>query len=133
MKIVLPTNSEDKKLEFYNCKKFGDGSGYRVDVHIYSNGFSAKTDFFFEEFSLGQFIESLSQMSITLQGKALLKPMWEDDHIEMTLLELGHVAVRGEFKRISEYTQQLNFGFETDQTALAPFTEQLRELSNSVG
>jgi hypothetical protein len=129
MDIILQTNSHEKRLELRNCKKFGDGSGYAVSIFARSGNFSAEIDFYFEEYPLEQFLKNLALMSRTLKGTAILKPMWEDDFVEVKALNLGHISVTGELSQLSDYSQKLSFGFETDQTALAPFVEQLSNLS----
>lgn len=65
-------------------------------------------------------------MDRTLAGSALLKPLYEDDFIELTLDHAGHVTVRGELYEQSPSPQLLRFEFETDQTCLAPLAADLR-------
>lgn len=131
MNIILPTNSENKKLEFRNCKKFGDRSGYKVEVYVKSGTIIAEIDFYFEEFPLRKFIDDLTKINLNLIGEATLKPLFEDDYITMAALPLGHVSVEGQFSVIGEYDQRLSFGFETDQTTLPEFLEQLKNLSHA--
>lgn len=105
MQIILPTNSENKKLEFRSCKKFGDASGYKVEVYVKSGTFTAEIDFYFEEFPLQKFIDDLTEMKLNLTGEATLKPLFEDDYITMTALSLGHISVEGQFSVIGETTK----------------------------
>lgn len=129
MKIVLATNSNDRHLEFRNCKKFGDHSGYQTDLIIRSGGLALETPFYFEDFPLNQCIEDLSSMAETLQGRATLKPTWEEDYLDFAMLDLGHVAITGEFTRYSPYEQRFKFGFQTDQTIIIPLRDDLVRLS----
>lgn len=129
MNIVLATNSENPRLELRHCKRFGDNSGFKAELYVRSGGFTLQTDFYFERWPLDDFIEKLSLMSERLIGDAVLKPMWEDDFIKFEMLDLGHVAITGEFATHSPYKQKLIFGFETDQTVLITFRDDLRLLS----
>lgn len=129
MDIVLAMKSEDAFLIFRNCNKFRDGSGYQVSLSMRSGGFRLETEFFFEEFSLHQFVAGLTEMDKTLTGKATLKPMWENDFVEFAMDKLGHVTITGEFTEYGSLEQKLSFGFETDQTCLAPLRDRLIRLS----
>lgn len=129
MDIVVAQTSEECFLIFRSCNKFDDSSGYRVDLWMRSGGFQLETAFYFEEWSLRQFINSLTDMDRTLTGRATLKPMWETDYVELAMTSLGHVGVTGEFIHAREFDQRIKFGFETDQTCLAPLRDKLKLLS----
>jgi len=132
MKIVL-ANVENPRLEFRNCEKFSDDSGFKTDLYVRSGSFALETTFYFESFPLTEFIKGLSEMAESLKGSALLKPMWEDDFLKFEMLDLGHLAVTGEFTQHTPYEQKLKFGFETDQTAILPFRDDLKTLYEMEG
>jgi len=129
MNIHLLTNSESSSLSFHDCKKFGDASGYEVRLVVKSGGFGLDLDFYFEEWSLQQFILGVAKMEETLKGRADLKPMWEPGHMELELDDLGHVTVSGEFVEYSPGHQQMRFEFMTDQTCLTPLLRDLKSLA----
>jgi hypothetical protein len=129
MDITLANSSEDARLVFQNCHKFDDGSGYCVDLRMRSGDFQLGTTFYFEDWPLKQFIEGLMKMNETLTGKATLKPMWEDDYIELAATTLGHIEIVGEFAQYGSFEQRLKFGLETDQTCLQPLISGLKRLT----
>lgn len=129
MDIVVAHPSEKSFLVLGSCNKFDDGSGYVANLWLRSGGFQFETEFFFEVWSLQQFISGLTDMDRTLNGKAVLKPMWETDYVELAMTSLGHVSVTGEFVQPGDFDQMIKFGFETDQTCLAPLRDKLRLLS----
>ncbi len=129
MDIVVAHPSEEFFLVLGSCNKFDDGSGYMANLRMRSGGFQLETEFFFEEWSLQQFISGITDMDRTLSGKATLQPMWETDFIELEITSLGRVSVTGEFMQPGDFDQMIKFGFETDQTCLAPLRDKLRLLS----
>lgn len=129
MDIVVAHPSEEFFLVLGSCNKFDDGSGYVANLRMRSGGFQLETEFVFEEWSLQQFISGLTDMDSTLSGKAVLKPMWETDYVELEMTSLGHVNIIGEFVQQGDFDQMIKFGFETDQTLLAPLRDKLRLLS----
>jgi hypothetical protein len=133
MDIVLATNTDNPRLEFRDCEKFGDDSGFKTDVFVRSGDFALQTTFYFEKFPLTECIKSLSEMAESLTGSAILKPMWEDDFIMFEMLDLGHLSVTGKFTQHSPYEQKMKFGFETDQTAVRPLSEGLKLLNDFQG
>ena len=128
MDIILRTNSADQRLEFRNPEKFSDGSGYRVNLVVYSRGFALERPFFFEQHPFDEFIKDLEKMDKTLKGSSQLKPEYMPDLIEFKLDKTGHLFVRGEITEHSHMEQSLAFEFMTDQTCLKGFINDLKKL-----
>lgn len=127
MDITLATNTENPTFKFQNITRFQDGSGYGAEVFVRSRGFSMELPFNFETQPLDRFIANLESMNQSLEGNAILKPIYEDQFIELKMGSTGHVIVRGQFTEFTEMPQSLNFAFQTDQSCLAPFIRELRQ------
>ena len=69
-----------------------------------------------------------SEMCIRDRGTAELKEDYKERTIRLEISNLGHVLVSGIIEEYSGHTQQLNFGFKTDQTCLLSFSKDLRKI-----
>ena len=128
MDVILQTNTENPRLALLEVKRFRDDSGYSSTLSVLSGGYSATYRFSFEEYSLSEFIASLSKIQELLTGVARLKPMWEPQYIELEASTLGHILVRGELPEHSARRQKLVFEFVTDQTCLMPLISALKSM-----
>jgi hypothetical protein len=127
MDIHLRTNHQDPALSLLSVERFAGESGYRVMLEVRSRGFELRAPFYFEPAALSRFIDELDAMDLRLSGSAKLKPMWEEHFIDLTLTALGRIVVCGEVFEYSDHPQHLRFEFETDQTVLRPFINDLKE------
>ena len=130
MDIVLRTNKTSPKLEIRDIERFGDGSGFKAYLIVISGGFCAEHRFYFEADSLASFTDALEGMDQTLKGSAKLKPLYEEDYIELEMSTGGHVIVRGELFEYAPESQHLKFEFVTDQTCLSPLVSDLKKCAN---
>jgi hypothetical protein len=130
MDILLRTNQVDPLLALRGIQRFADGSGYRVVLEVRSRDYHVRTPFYFESGPLAQFVDQLVAMDHSLKGSAKLKPLYEGHFIELALTHTGRVVVSGEVFEYSEHAQHLKFEFETDQTVLRPFIEDLKQCLN---
>lgn len=126
MDITLRTNKTNPKLEIRDIYRFRDGSGFKSLLIVNSGGFDAERPFYFEEPILANFIEALEGMDRSLKGSAKLKPLFEDDYVELEMTAGGHVIVRGELFEHAPESQHLKFEFVTDQTCLSPLIAEMK-------
>jgi hypothetical protein len=126
MDVVLRTNTSDPALALRDVQRFADGSGFKTLLVVRSRGFVAEDSFYFEPEPLAAFLEALERMDRTLSGSALLKPVFEEQFLELEMGRLGRVTVRGELHEYSASPQHLRFEFETDQTCLATLVADVR-------
>ena len=126
--IELQTYDAAKLVRLSHVEKFGDGSGYRCELTVASNGFSCQRPFFFDDMAVGEAVPALRKMAATLFGKCIIKEQWEDDYLALEVDDMGHVLVSGEIFEHSEFSQRLKFAFRTDQTVLLPFANELQLL-----
>ena len=131
MDIVLMTNTDNPSFEFRNGERFGDDSGFRVDLWVRSSGLSFELPFYFEKYSLEQFIIGITEMNQTLKGNAVLKPLYEPNIVEFEMNNVGGLWVRGEMTEYTSKLQKVNFEFKTDQSCLAPFLKDLSSFMES--
>lgn len=125
--ISLLPHSNDPNLILREIKRFADGSGFCCQLQVHSNGFTGQQLFCFEVEPLRQFVAALDEMNCRLTGSARLQPMYEEPYVELEAhSRTGRVTVRGELVVYSAETQRLVFGFDTDQTCLAPLLRALR-------
>ena len=129
MDIILSTNTNNPRLELGGITRFRDGSGFESHLVVVSGGFSAEHPFYFEEPVLASFVKALESMDQSLKGEDKLKPLFEDDYIELVMSSGGHVIVRGEMFECAEESQHLEFSFVTDQTCLTPLIGDLKKCS----
>jgi len=106
---------------------FKDGSWGTCTVEVLSAPFSGATEFTFDEPPLAVFIDQLVVIEQTLTGDARLGQQYEEPHVALHGDGLGHVTVSGVIAEYRDHTQRLEFSFATDQTALGPFIEGLRQ------
>jgi hypothetical protein len=127
MDVVLRTHDDAKYLALRNVKRYGDESGYCVDLEVRSGGFAARVLFCFETVPLARFVTALERMDRDLAGAATLQPLHEDTIvITLALDHAGRVSVSGEIVFHAEHLHRLTFGFETDQTCLGPLVRDLK-------
>lgn len=121
MTIQLLTNDNQKILEISEVNI----SNCSLQIHVYSNGFSADFKFYFDELEhIENFIKDLKTMNEGKIKKTTLKANYEYDYWEFENDKLGHLFVKGEFFDHSG-GQHLKFQFKTDRTCLAPFIKGL--------
>ena len=124
MNIVLRTNTYNPYLELHDVQR--RGPNYSFYLIIRSGPFEANKSFWVEVGGFEQFLEQIVEMDKTLRGKAILKPYFEPEYVAVEMLSGGHISVRGELFVYDAISQQLQFGFETDQTCLSPFIADLK-------
>jgi hypothetical protein len=117
----LQTNTPSKRLEFQNVKKAG--GAYQCFLIVESNGFCAARSFYFGEFYLKVFLENLIEMDKKFDGRVVLKHEHEHDQISIVCERTGHIIVSGSLFGHSQYSQDLTFYFQTDQTNLKPLIQ----------
>ncbi len=127
MDIKLKTNSEDKILKMNNIECLEDNSAYKMNLDIYSRGFSVKKNFYIELFQINKFIKEIEKINKDLKGLATMKPIYEDDYIEFICDKGGHINVKGKIFEHSAIPQHLEFEFITDQTCLPDFIDDLKK------
>lgn len=127
MNIQLKSNCEEKILKIFNIECLEDNSAYKMNLEVYSRGFSASKELFIEPFQFNKFIEEIKKMNDNLNGTAKMKPMYEDDYIEFICDKSGHLNVKGQIFEFSDTPQYLKFEFVTDQTCLPDFINDLNK------
>jgi hypothetical protein len=108
-----------------DIEQFSDDSGGVCNLDVQSSPFQAQIKFFFDNPSLLKFIDQLKNLENSLSGKARLGNMYEDPYIQFEGNGRGHVTVSGKLQVSGDHSQQLEFEFRTDQTALGPFIHEL--------
>lgn len=103
-----------------------EAEAFKCQLEVHSDGFSARVRFWPERWALHRFLSELREMDRTLSGEALLQPMWETEHVKLSLQHGGTVWVSGEVGH--HFGNHLRFGFRTDQTVLAPLIRDLEHL-----
>lgn len=98
---------------------------------VESRGFCAARFFYFDEYYLKLFLEKIIEMDLKFEGQAVLKNEFEDDQISIVCEKTGHIIVSGSLFEHSEYSQNLTFCFQTDQTVLKHLIQDFLKLSNS--
>ena len=131
MNVILQTNSESKRLELHDIRK--SGRDYICSLVVESRGFSANRLFHFDERHLKTFLENLNVMDAKLEGEAVLSHLFEDDQITLKGFRNGHIVVSGSLVEHSEYSQRMEFCFQTDQTILKPLITDLDRLKSGGG
>ena len=132
MDIELQTQATNPALALRGVRRHSDGpsAAYEATLIVRSGGFSAERAFFFDEYHLSGFIESLVEMDRAFRGTARLGHQWEDQFIELTVDASGHVLVSGSLVEHDVPGQRLDFAFRTDQTVLRPL---IRDLGHARG
>ena len=125
MDVLLQTNDDAKYLALLNVERFADGSGFCVQLSVRSDAFAGSIQFCFEPSPLEHFVADLERMDRTLTGSARLKPLYEESKVTFEMLRTGGVAVSGDLVQYGGHTHRLQFGFNTDQTCLAPLIRDL--------
>lgn len=109
-----------------NVQLFNEDSGGCCFLEVRSGPFSAAVNFYFDKGPWKSFLEGLDILDRTLEGVARLGQDFEEPYIELRGRGRGRVVVQGLLLEQSENSQRLEFSFETDQTVLGPFLEELR-------
>ena len=130
-RISLETNREDAVFFLSKLDRFADGSGYRCQLYVSSGSFTYNGNFYFDLPHLQSAVLALGRMEEELSDEAVLKGEWEEDHIKLTVARTGHVIVSGTVFSRGDLQQSLKFMFETDQTVIRPFRDDLEGLLES--
>ena len=123
--IQLKTNDINKLLELSEIEVVS-GSSIRCKLKIWSHGFGYEGYVHFDEVSL--FLKDLEKITTTLNGEAKIKEYQMDHYLKFTVTDLGHVFVSGYLNDYRNCIQNLKFEFETDQTSLLPFVNDLKRV-----
>ena len=127
--VELRTYDHNKILRFESIVRCSHHPSYRCNLVVDSNGFSARREFYFDEWNLKDFVTKLTKMAKNLEGSATLKQEYEPDYVTLEVeQQRGHVTVTGELWQQSVPAQHLTFAFITDQTSLAPLVEDFQHL-----
>ncbi|RYG60300.1 MAG: hypothetical protein EON60_07625 [Alphaproteobacteria bacterium] len=124
--IVLPSSFSSDHLTFNSIERFNDGSGYKIELELESNPFTAKYLLFIEQHVFDTFTASLTVLEESLTGEAILKPDYESQFVKITAGHSGHMFVSGELITHDERGQFLSFNFRTDQTCVRQFLNGMR-------
>jgi hypothetical protein len=128
--VTLQTNSDNPSLTLRSCHRLG--SDFGCVLAIRSGPFSGEVDFYFEDYALRRFIDDVQTIDESLRGKARLKLEFEEPYLELEGDGLGHIKVRGLLLQTGRMTQQMEFGFLTDQTCLRPLIRDLQLLITEI-
>jgi hypothetical protein len=127
--IALATNDPEKELSFSELDLMGDGIQFRVTVR--SQGYACSKEMLVDDFRGA--VGALMDMAAVLKGEVRLGAAYEDDELMFKINDRGQVFVRGRLVAYGEFTHKLEFEFQTDQTALAPFARELDGILKVVG
>jgi hypothetical protein len=122
----LKSSFTSEFLAIESMKRYGDGSGYKLDLELQSGPFAARYPLFVEEHPFQTFLASLSSLYQSLSGEATLGPEHEPQFILVKGGTGGQMFVSGELIEHSGHSQLLKFHFRTDQTCVGQFLEQLK-------
>ncbi len=128
MDIIFTPDSRDPWLALKKIERFDDCSGYSCFISVRSGWLFAIYRFIFEEQALVSFIDELEQLNMSLIGSATLKPIYEQQFLELKGDGRGHVAVRGNLLEHGAREQRVVFCFTIDQTRLKPLMSDLKVL-----
>ena len=129
MDAVLATHSKTHALAMRDIKLFADGSGGMCSLDLISTPFTAATGFTFDYPPMTDFIERLAALQESLVGEARLGQQYEEPFVLFSGDGRGHITVSGVLGDYGDHIQRLEFEFTTDQTALGPFVQDLRNLA----
>lgn len=102
------------------------------DLEVRSGRFFVSKKFYFDMFYFKEFISQLIKMNKSLEGEAVLRAEFEDEHISVKCKKSGHVNISGHL--IENYpAQELKFNFSTDQTVLDPLIRDLQKVPIPTG
>jgi hypothetical protein len=119
--VVLVTNDVEKELSVAELDLMEDCLQMRVSVR--SRGLSCSKTMMVD--NIRHAVGALEQMAVALHGEVRLGAAYEDDELVFKTNDRGQVFVRGRLVTYGEFTHKLEFEFQTDQTALAPFAREL--------
>jgi hypothetical protein len=131
MDVVLRTNAENTGLNLRCVELYRDGSGGGCLLEVKSGPFAAKVQFFFDAGPWRAFLRDLDALNESLSGEAKLGLDFEEPFIAFRGDGRGHIQVSGLLIEHSAHSQRLEFSFVADQTALAPFLSDLREVARA--
>jgi hypothetical protein len=125
MDVTLRTQTENPRLALRQITWTGEPAGFSAVLDLWSDDFGARKQFWFTRWGVEQFLAALRVMDSSLSGAAVLGDEHEPDHFSLKVTATGRVVVSGELFRFGACEQRLEFGFETDQTVLAPLIAEL--------
>ena len=128
MDAVLATHSETCAFAMRDVELFAGARGGMCNLQLISTLFSASTRFTFDYPSLPDFIQHLAALEQRLEGEARLGQQFEEPFVLFRGDGLGHITVSGVLVDYGDQSQRLEFEFTTDQTALGPFIQTLRDV-----
>lgn len=126
MAISLQTNDDDKVMTISDVTLNG------FVLFVDHSDFSAKNTFSHHDTNyIKIFIKDLESIQQANHGAAELIDA-EGNELCFKLNRLGHLEITGTLVKYIPLKQELNFGFETDQTCLGPFINDLTLAMNNL-
>lgn len=114
-----------------DVERFADGSGYVGRISLRSGSFALYSHrFYFDD--LDGFLLQARRLYDTLSGTAELRHHYERNHLSISATARGHITVAGHFEFFDGESQQLQFGFSTDQTFLPAFIRTLEHVCHEL-
>lgn len=131
--IELQTYDAQKVFRFLDVEVDHKAGELSAILEVQANGFGCKKKIWMG--FLPGFLQELEAMDSGKIGKARMWDDWtfipepsdDNNHITFSLDTLGHVLVSGTIVE-GDYSQRLQFCFQTDQTILRPFIRDLTAL-----
>ena len=113
-------NKAQQFIEISDVEKFSDGSGYTSWLTVSSDPFFC-SEHRFDFNNLDEFAAGVANAYERLGGKVRLAHIYENDFVEIEVLQNGHVKTSGLIVKYEPDHQELRFAFRCDQTFLPDF------------
>lgn len=128
MEIILQTNTEDCVLKISNVTK----DSFKISV--LSGEFTGNGSMYhYIPKEIDRFIDEMGVLDAANEGGIAELIDVEDNKLTFSKDKLGQVIVTGRLVPHSFPHQELQFGFITDQTCLAPFAAEMKKARSFAG
>jgi hypothetical protein len=123
----MKLSSGDKdKIELSRFEILAD-EGYKCQLSLVSGPFTADIEFWFDISSAKEVVTCLEHIYDKPRAEAKLAFRYEQPYIQFKGDGLGHIEISGLLTYGPPF-QRLEFTFQSDQTLVSPFVDELKAL-----
>jgi len=120
-------------FDFPNRTCHWGGYDAKTKIEIKSGNFKVNSSFYTSTGEIYLFYKSLKEKNNLLSGQVFYKNYEENTLITLTYDNMGHIVIEGTFSEENEFSNKLDFEFNTDQSYIKYTINELETIVNKYG
>lgn len=123
----------EQVFDFPNNTCHWGGYDAKANIEIQSGNFKVNSSFYTSTGEIFLFYNSLKENNDLLSGKVFYKNYEENTFITLTYDNIGHITIEGTFSEENEFSNKLDFEFNTDQSYIKYTINELESIVKKYG